>query len=72
MSVTRGAGNGHRNLGLRHDAGVVQRRSFGAPVVGVAERRDTTEAAHRMQVPHIVVKQTTGLLIRTSANESTR
>ena len=28
--------------------------------------------SHRMQVPHIVVKQTTGLLIRTSANESTR
>ena len=45
MSVTRGAGNGHKNLGLRHDAGVVQRRSFGAPAVGVAERRDTTEAA---------------------------
>ena len=72
MSVTRGAGNGHKELGLRPDAGVVQRRAFGAPAVGVAVRRNTAEAAHRMQVPHIVVRQTTGLLIRISAHESMR
>ena len=41
ISVTRWAGNVYKDLGSRHDSGVVQRRAFGAPVVGVAERRST-------------------------------
>ena len=52
MSVTRGAGNGHKELGLRPDAGVVQRRAFGAPAVGVAVRRNTAEVTPYASAPH--------------------
>ena len=41
--------------GSRHGPGVVQRHAFGAPAVGVAERRVATEAAHGMHASSIAL-----------------
>lgn len=72
ISATCGAGNVYKDLGSRRDSGVVQRRAFGAPAVGVAERRTTSEAARHMCMFQIVLKQTTGLQFRRFIHESAR